>query len=585
MASEFIIPEKPVEWDQTAKKARVHDQSLYDIQPNATKLPSASNMDRQVHPTFRSYATRKDANNLKPEMLGILKEHLDAVKKHLEDRKDYKDYLDDVQDVRNGRRPLGTLPNLGLFGLARHFQQQITNKDIFESSVKYVISPIATRSRAAAAARQDHSEEKSGHSGLDLRGSGALRSSTPSVATSRSSSEGHPPYGESPLASRGRATHDPEMASSQDSQGQGSPEGSDPEHSRSPANTTSALSDWSAVSATAANILYVPTADETIVNTFLILLLNALGFGYTSVTAEWVLERLMLKHTFGASELEARTDGCLRTKTEQVTAIVEVKPHIRSKNRVAITMQETTQALLWIATEGFPLPSERRLVLLSQDRHEVYITIPDYDADYLTYLKGEADADTPRSYLNMKFYGPWDIYDGKSLNNLCRLLLAFTLSTYSRNVLIKPPTTWEWRKSDARRKASGAPAESYSSKNLFEGKSEEDSIDFRFWLPSATSFTTKMLAHKNETHMATILFASSPVPRIMTIGTEPCNLASEKGHLTSESARKAQSQPPEILEPHHQTAFPPVANTRSATAYPGPIVHEGGEKDEKERGL
>ncbi|OJD20185.1 hypothetical protein ACJ73_08484 [Blastomyces percursus] len=423
MASEFIIPEKPAEWDQTAGKARVHDQSLYDIQPNATKLPSASNMDRDIYLTFRSYVTRKDANNLKPEMLGILKEHLDAVKNHLEDRKDYKDYLDDVQDVRNGRRPLGTLPNLGVFGLARHFQQQITNKDIFESSVKHVISPIVTRSRAAAAARQDHSEERSGRSCFDLRGSGALRSSTPSVTTSRSSSEGHPPCGESPLASRGRATHDPEMASSQDSQGQGSPE-----HSRSPANTTSALSDWSAVSATAAKILYVPTADEAIVNTFLVLLLNALGFGYTSVTAEWVLERLMLKHIFGASELEARTDGCLRTKTEQITAIVEVKPHIRSKNKVAITMQETTQVLLWIATDGFPLPSERRFVLLSQDRHEVYITIPDYDADYLTYLKGEADADTPRSYLNMKIYGPWDIYDRKSLNNLCRLLLAFTLS-------------------------------------------------------------------------------------------------------------------------------------------------------------
>ncbi|PGH30095.1 hypothetical protein GX50_07157 [[Emmonsia] crescens] len=79
-------------------------------------------------------------------------------------------------------------------------------------------------------------------------------------------------------------------------------------------------------------------------------------------------------------------------------------------------MQETTQMVTWIAQEGFPVPSTRRFVLLSQDRHEVFLTVPLYDANYIKHLKGEADAKTPLSFLSMRSYGPWNIYNTKSLS-------------------------------------------------------------------------------------------------------------------------------------------------------------------------
>ncbi|PGH30096.1 hypothetical protein GX50_07158 [[Emmonsia] crescens] len=150
-------------------------------------------------------------------------------------------------------------------------------------SSKHVISPVITRSQttaaaAAAAANLSTFEDRTSRR-LDFLGGGASARS-PTDRSSRSSSGGYP-------------SSDASVKSRQ--------------HGR----TSSSLSDLSAVSATAANILYSPTVDETIVNTFLILLLNALGTHYPAATAEWSINRMAMKHTFGASALEARTDGCL----------------------------------------------------------------------------------------------------------------------------------------------------------------------------------------------------------------------------------------------------------------------------------
>lgn len=167
----------------------------------------------------------------------------------------------------------------------------------------------------------------------------------------------HTRHDDSPLAHRGKVNNVNQASreSSEDRHPHSAP-GKPGQHSRTP----SSISALSAVSATAANILYAPTADETIVNTFLILLLNALGTRYPAASAEWSINRLVMKHTFGSAGLEARTDGSLRMKDEgPVVAIVEVKPHLRSKNEVPIKMQETTQMVTWIAQEGFPVQPSR----------------------------------------------------------------------------------------------------------------------------------------------------------------------------------------------------------------------------------
>ena len=353
------IPTDLASWVDSARDAGVHQFSPCDLPVNGDSFPSASKMQMGVYLTFRSYWKDNYANALTLGVLGLSVGDLEAAKKHLHRRRDYERYLDDVGEDHTQKRPLGELPDLGAFTLVRHFQQQITLDDILASSPKHAISPIITRSQTAAAtaANPSSSEERTKRR-LDFQGGGGTGTRSPAGSSSRSSSSGYPCDEDSPLALRGKASN-AEQSSRESSHARYAHAvfGKSGQHSP----TSSSLSALSPVPATAANILYAPTADEVIVNTFLVLLLNALGAYCPAAIAEWSINRLAINHTFGHTGLEARTDGCLRMKDNgSVVAIVEVKPHIRSKKVVPIKMQETTQMVTWIAQEGFPDPLTRR---------------------------------------------------------------------------------------------------------------------------------------------------------------------------------------------------------------------------------
>ncbi|KAH9884034.1 hypothetical protein F4778DRAFT_800536 [Xylariomycetidae sp. FL2044] len=92
-------------------------------------------------------------------------------------------------------------------------------------------------------------------------------------------------------------------------------------------------------------------SDEQIVNTALILYLNAISIHCEKVKADWTLHRKrFIVESNDAKVYEARVDGYLRSRDNDVKAIVEVKPCIRSENEVAIRMQETAQMAAWICS-------------------------------------------------------------------------------------------------------------------------------------------------------------------------------------------------------------------------------------------
>ncbi|KAI2626288.1 hypothetical protein GGS21DRAFT_530900 [Xylaria nigripes] len=100
-----------------------------------------------------------------------------------------------------------------------------------------------------------------------------------------------------------------------------------------------------------ASILFQSTNDEQIVNTALILLLNALSMLCGDITADWTLERYRLILGNGTKTIyEARVDSFLRSRTGTMKAIVEVKPCIRSRKLAEIVMQETAQMAAWICS-------------------------------------------------------------------------------------------------------------------------------------------------------------------------------------------------------------------------------------------
>lgn len=98
------------------------------------------------------------------------------------------------------------------------------------------------------------------------------------------------------------------------------------------------------------NVMYPPTKDEQIVNTALIVLLNALTIHLESFSSKWTLHRKAFIAAFGDAEFEARTDGYLNDQ-DNPSIIVEVKHVMRSTKLSAIGMQESAQMVAWIKSD------------------------------------------------------------------------------------------------------------------------------------------------------------------------------------------------------------------------------------------
>ncbi|KAL4937073.1 hypothetical protein BDV06DRAFT_216164 [Aspergillus oleicola] len=146
-----------------------------------------------------------------------------------------------------------------------------------------------------------------------------------------------------------------------------------------------------------------PTPDEQIINTPLLNLLTALIIPSTA-------------------SYEARTDGYLECPSEandekKVRALVEVK--------------EAAQTVAWLksrpGTHG-ALNKPGRRIHVSQDRHEIYIIVAEYDERYLKYLGGKDDSS---AFMTMKEYGPWDTGYVVSMKHLGPILVAIALRAES----------------------------------------------------------------------------------------------------------------------------------------------------------
>ncbi|CAI7599472.1 unnamed protein product [Penicillium glandicola] len=173
------------------------------------------------------------------------------------------------------------------------------------------------------------------------------------------------------------------------------------------------------------------TEDEQIVNDALLQFLTALVIYYPDSKCQWTSARSPFGKTkFGQNSMKARTDGYL-TANGEVFAIVEVKPQIRDrKRRPEVLWQETGEMVAWIMRDGKhgrKCPVRRRL-LISQDNHEIFLTIASYKKRYVNYLNnGNISKSTKSSFLTMKEYGPWIITRSSDMRDLARIILSLAV--------------------------------------------------------------------------------------------------------------------------------------------------------------
>ncbi|KXG53992.1 uncharacterized protein PGRI_010420 [Penicillium griseofulvum] len=97
--------------------------------------------------------------------------------------------------------------------------------------------------------------------------------------------------------------------------------------------------------------------------------------------------------------------------------------------------------VLWTSGSGqeLSLVSRGRRVLkqvlsrlhVSQDRHQIFITFAEYDSRYIQYLNNTLPPKSPRPFLKMHEFGPWNTMDRGELENIGGILLAIALRAYS----------------------------------------------------------------------------------------------------------------------------------------------------------
>lgn len=104
----------------------------------------------------------------------------------------------------------------------------------------------------------------------------------------------------------------------------------------------------------AANLdLYPDAEDEAIVNTSLILLLEALADLVPGTMSEWVLNHVHFNAKFNNGSYNAYTDGVFWTSHSRIIqAIVEVKKRISFDDPAPFQMQETAEMVGWILKES-----------------------------------------------------------------------------------------------------------------------------------------------------------------------------------------------------------------------------------------
>ncbi|KAL4792664.1 hypothetical protein BDV19DRAFT_368231 [Aspergillus venezuelensis] len=194
----------------------------------------------------------------------------------------------------------------------------------------------------------------------------------------------------------------------------------------------SPASEWGADDPEYASEVFPSTEGEQIVNAALLDFLKAL-ISHTGLPLCWTVLHLALKAHFNTENYNARTDGCLRcTKgvptDKRVRALVEVKPVLRAKKRNAIRMQEAAQTVAWLKTypdTGGRLNKPGRRIHISQDRHQIFIIVPQYNNDYVAYLNDpNQDSD---AFMTVHEYGPFDIRERSHMKQLGKIVFAVAL--------------------------------------------------------------------------------------------------------------------------------------------------------------
>ncbi|KAK4866819.1 hypothetical protein LT330_007982 [Penicillium expansum] len=165
--------------------------------------------------------------------------------------------------------------------------------------------------------------------------------------------------------------------------------------------------------------------DEATVNAATIILLQAIS-QLAHSNLEWVMNRAHFVCEFKNSKFNTYTDGALRSKsTTNIFAIVEVKKTVRRSEKPSIFVQEACELAGWLMHSSAQMAHfNAHFMLISQDRHQLFVTFVPFDKTYEDYLRIGTNTD---AFLVMNTYGPFRTTDPRDMMEFGRIILAAIL--------------------------------------------------------------------------------------------------------------------------------------------------------------
>ncbi|MCJ1249917.1 hypothetical protein MMC30_007143 [Trapelia coarctata] len=389
------LPSKPFQWKSEVKDRRLKNQTICLSKP-LVLWAKGKEEDAFIEPKTGF-------------LLGL--EHYNDATTKLSDAKQWNLYLDSFVKHAGSTLGGGKFPEIGTFSLVRQLQVECSQLRVTTAtnySPKF--TPIAKRTKLANRKRQP-----------------------PETPT---------PLDSAPGGSKARLEYQATPEDKSDKDESDEAESEEQEFAQWAATSTPDHSESSSPDSLSKPFIYPSPAyeaeqaaveDEQTVNSALVMFLKAVTMHF-HVQAHWSLHRQ--RFVFGersAKIFEARVDGYLRSGADnQVKAIIEVKPFSRKADSQGIRMQEGAQMAAWICSypDHNPKPKQTfRRLLISQDRHEVYLTVARYNTEYINYITNKEDSG--KDFLRMTEYGPYSTMERSAVKRLGHILLAFALQECS----------------------------------------------------------------------------------------------------------------------------------------------------------
>ncbi|PWY86707.1 hypothetical protein BO70DRAFT_394725 [Aspergillus heteromorphus CBS 117.55] len=174
------------------------------------------------------------------------------------------------------------------------------------------------------------------------------------------------------------------------------------------------------------NMTEYQATDEAIVNSALLLYLEAVTALAGTLSVKWTIRRLTFSPYFSAGRFRTVTDGAMVDKFGDLPhALVEVKKNSLAhteESRIAIPMQITAEIVGLLRKHDTTCFLEGHHLMVSQFANEIFLMFAKAPTSYKGYL--DVGVVNPNDFLVIQKYSPWRVNNEEDMQCLATVIIS-----------------------------------------------------------------------------------------------------------------------------------------------------------------